>query len=113
MPKLPIVRPNKKVILKVLTTSKNVIGEEEAVWEQVANVWAEVKPLKGGALIAAQAQDVKADYTVTIRWRNDVNVLESRVAFDDEEYEAVHIAEPEGTRRQWLTMLVGRVRNAG
>lgn len=102
---------NRQVELQVRTSAPDDLGQQEVDWQPVGTVWAEIKPLRGDALIAAQAEESRADYTVTIRHRPDAAALQTRVKFGGVTYEAVHVAEPEGTRGIWLQMLVKEVRD--
>jgi SPP1 family predicted phage head-tail adaptor len=113
MTKAPSVQLNKQVVLKARQGTENAIGEVEYSWAELGTVWAEVRPLTGTVLIAAQAETSRADFNVTIRFRSDVFALTTRVAFDGREFEVVHTSEPFNTRNQWVRMLVREARHAG
>lgn len=104
-------RLNRRVVLQIRTSTTDALGQQETDWQTLCEVWAEVKSPRGAALIAAQSETSRADYTVTIRSRKEVAALQTRVVIDGVTYEAVHVAEPEGTRGIWQQMLVREVRH--
>lgn len=85
-------------------------GGRDVSWPSLGDVWASVRPLRGQMLIAAQAEGTRADYTVVIRYRDNILSKMIRVEFDGRMFDVVHIAEPEGTRCQWLQMLLREAR---
>lgn len=79
-------------------------------WEPGPFVWAELKAVSGGLLVAAQREESRAEYRLTIRFRTDVTPRETRVEINGIIYSISHVAQPVETRQQWLTLLIGRIR---
>ena len=104
------VNLNKIIELSYRHSADDGEGGTDTSWPTLGEVWASVKPLRGQMLIAAQAEGTRADYTIIIRYRENVLAQDIRVQFDGRTFESVHIAEPDGTRNQWLQMLVREVR---
>lgn len=49
--------------------SADSFGAQAETWTNVATVWADVSPLSGRELLAAQAVNVEISHKITIRWQ--------------------------------------------
>lgn len=65
-------RLNQRVTLQSKSVTRDAMGGEVITWVDVATVWADVKPLSGKALIAAQQAMSEVTASIFIRLRTDV-----------------------------------------
>lgn len=54
-------------------TGQDSTGAQQYAWVDFATVWADVKPIGGREIFAAQQVYPDADTRVTIRWRRDLD----------------------------------------
>lgn len=59
----------RRVTLQSRSTIKDSFGAQSTAWSDVATVWAEVSPLSGRELMAAQSINVEISHLVTIRFQ--------------------------------------------
>ena len=52
--------------------TKNAIGEEVVTWSDVATVWADVRPVRGGEFYAANQMQQTLDLRIFIRARSGI-----------------------------------------
>lgn len=90
-------------------------GEVTDAWGTFAdNVPAEIRPLSGRELIAAQAELAEVSAWITIRWMPGV-LPSMRVVHDDDGgrvYNVRHV-KLDDTQRRWITMLCTSGLNEG
>lgn len=58
-----------RVTFQARSVSKDTFGAQSEQWRDVATVWADVAPLSGRELFAAQAVNVEISHSVTIRYQ--------------------------------------------
>lgn len=73
---------NKRVILQRLTMTKNTYGEIMEQWDNVATVWASIKPISGREYFAAEAVNSDVTHKVIMRYRADITA-DMRVKYGD------------------------------
>jgi SPP1 family predicted phage head-tail adaptor len=61
-------------------------------WEEIATVWAEVRPVGGGEGFDAQQLKATADVRIAIRYRDDVTP-ETRVVYGSQVHDILAIQE--------------------
>lgn len=49
-------------------------GDQSNVWTTILSTWAEIKPLKGQALVAAQAQNADMTHQIVIRYPQGIQI---------------------------------------
>ena len=59
-------------IQKVTISRDSNTGEPSETWSTLGKAWAEVKPLSGRELFAAQQVEAQVTHQVTMRYRDDV-----------------------------------------
>lgn len=59
----------RRVTIQQRNTSTDELGQPTTDWADVATVWADVSPLSGRELLAAQAARAQINGTVTIRFQ--------------------------------------------
>ena len=94
---------NERITILRRNDTRDADGGERIEWIDHATVFASADPLRGQALIAAQAETTRADYNFTIRYRDDIKPRQFKVAWNNREFEVTHIAEI--GRRHKLRML--------
>lgn len=62
----------RRVKLQRRSTKLDSFGQRQESWSDVADVWADINPLSGRELEAAQAVVSATTHEITIRWRPDV-----------------------------------------
>jgi SPP1 family predicted phage head-tail adaptor len=58
-----------RVTIQQRSASTDALGQPTTEWTDVATVWADVSPLSGRELLAAQAARAQVNGTVTIRYQ--------------------------------------------
>ena len=58
-----------RITLQQRSVAQDATGGQLATWADVATVWAEVTPLSGRELIAAQAVASETSHQITMRWQ--------------------------------------------
>jgi SPP1 family predicted phage head-tail adaptor len=64
---------NQRVTIQQPSASKDALGQRVETWANVADVWAQVQPLKGREFFAAGAMQSEAAVRVRMRWRAGVD----------------------------------------
>lgn len=77
-------------------------GSQTQDWADVATVWGRMERTGGGAGIAAGRVEPKADWRLTIRWRDDVTAL-CRVQWAGKTLSVVTVDNGD-ERRRYLTI---------
>lgn len=72
MARLAAGRLDQPVTLQRRVVGKDAVGQPSTTWQDVATVWASVRPVRGRDFLAAAGQQATFDAQVQIRWRNDV-----------------------------------------
>jgi len=77
---------SERVTFQQKGVTKNAIGEEVVTWSDVATVWAEVRPVRGGEFYAANQMQQTLDLRVFVRARSglspDYRLLWRSVPYD-------------------------------
>lgn len=61
-----------RVMIQRTTNTRDSVGGIIQSWATVATVWASVEPMSAGEQFRRQQVQAKADWRVTIRYRNDI-----------------------------------------
>lgn len=85
-------RLNKKVQIQRLTNLKNEYGEFEEVWQDLKEVWAEVKPLTGRSFFSAQQLNSEITHSVIIRYIENIKPS-MRVMYKERVFEILYIMD--------------------
>jgi SPP1 family predicted phage head-tail adaptor len=64
---------DRRVTLESRTVTRGQDGSEAIVWTQVAEVWAQITPLRGQERYSAGAEQPEHDAMIRIRWRDNVS----------------------------------------
>lgn len=64
-----------RVTIQQKSSSLNALGEEVAVWTDLATVWAQVNPLRGKEFFAARETQSSAEVRFYMRFRSDITEL--------------------------------------
>lgn len=62
----------RRLQLQSRQTSLDAEGRPQELWGNVANVWANVRPLTASELLLAQQAGVQVSHEVTVRYRSDL-----------------------------------------
>ena len=80
----------KRIVLQKQSDIRNEYGEIFNIWEDVATVWAQVRPVTGKSFFDAQQVNASITHQVIIRYRE--NVLPSmRVLFNNRSFDVLHV----------------------
>ena len=105
-----------RITLQQRTVAQDATGGQLATWTDVATVWAEVMPLTGRELIAAQAVASETSHQITMRWQpafaDPKTVAAMRVVFNGRHFN-INAAINEDERNRTLTLLVSEGMNEG
>jgi len=98
------IRPgqlDRRITLRTPVFTPGPRGERVVTWQDLATVWAEVRPLPGTEVLTGAQATTLADTLFRIRWRTDVSPGMG-VGFDGRDYEILAITEI--GRRQGLVL---------
>ena len=105
-----------RITLQQRTLAQDATGGQLATWTDVATVWAEVVPLSGRELIAAQAVASETSHQITLRWQpvfaDPKTVAALRVVYNGRLFN-INAAINEDERNRMLTLLVSEGMNEG
>lgn len=105
-----------RIRLQQRSVAQDPTGGQLATWTDVATVWAEVVPLSGRELIAAQAVASETSHQITMRWQpafaDPKTVAALRVVFNGRHFN-INAAINEDERNRTLTLLVSEGVNDG
>jgi SPP1 family predicted phage head-tail adaptor len=59
-----------RITIQSRSSGRDALGGQVPTWSDVATVWADVQPLSGRELLAAQANKSELTHTVTIRYQS-------------------------------------------
>lgn len=62
----------RQIALQTRATVQDTFGGQSQVWTTAYTVWAQISPLSGRELLAAQAVRSEVTHTITIRWRSEL-----------------------------------------
>ena len=86
------------VVLQVRTTSRDH-GSVIETWGTLASVWAEVRPLEGRELYAAQQVNAELTTQIRIRFTQNFNTI-NRVLFGSRVYDVLSVVNPDERNRE-------------
>ena len=105
-----------RITLQQRTVAQDPTGGQLATWSDVATVWAEVTPLSGRELIAAQAVASETSHQVTMRWQpafaDSKTVAAMRVVYNGRHFN-ITAAINDDERNRTLVLLVSEGVNDG
>ena len=105
-----------RITLQKRSVAQDATGGQRATWTDVATVWAEVVPLTGRELIAAQAVTSETSHQITLRWQpafaDPKTIAALRVVFNGRHFN-INAAINEDERNRMLTLLVTEGMNEG
>lgn len=87
-----------RITLQRQINAQNDYGAVVTTWQDVATVWAEIKPISGREYFSAQ--QVQSDVTTQIwlRYRKDIEPT-MRVTYQDKHYEIVSVLNYQGLNK--------------
>lgn len=102
---------NRRITLQSRSTSQDASGGQLLTWTDVATVWANVDPLSGRELLAAQAVQSAVSHQITIRYQVQfadplvMAKMRARLVKDGvTRYFNIHGSRDEGEMRQDIIM---------
>jgi SPP1 family predicted phage head-tail adaptor len=101
---------NQRVTLQQPGGGVDVLGQAQASWQDVADVWAEVTPLRGREYFAAGTMQVPVDIRMRIRYRSDV-VPTWRVVWRTQPHDIVSVIDVEARQEVCELMCVAGIRD--
>lgn len=83
---------DRRVQIKVKTSSRDSYGAEILTYSVLATVWAEIVPVSGREYFAAAQFIPEATLKIRMRYREDFDET-SKIAYDGVDYDILYIAE--------------------
>ncbi len=74
------------------TESVDAYGAPTQTWATLAQVWAQVKPVRGSEYFAAQQMNARVDAVFRVRYRTDLTT-KMRISYNSETYDIQGIIE--------------------
>lgn len=62
----------RQIDLQTRATAQDTFGGQSTTWTTAYTVWAQITPLTGRELLAAQAVRSEVTHTITVRWRTEL-----------------------------------------
>lgn len=100
-----------KVQIQSRSATKDGFGQESMTWTTALTVWADIQPLSGRELIAAQAQMAETTHTVVIRYRAGITPA-NRVVYQGRVFNVLSVID-EDMRHRTLSLLCSEGLNQG
>lgn len=85
-------RLDRLITIQVKTSTEDSFGEMIETWATLAEVWAELKYLRGSEWFAAQQEGASVDVIFRIRYRDDVTPL-NVIVYDSRTYDISAVLE--------------------
>lgn len=105
-------RLNRVVSIQRRSTTQDATGQQVTTWSMLLpSVSAEILPLSGRELMAAQAVRAEVDHQVTIRYRPGITAAD-RLVYQGRVFN-IHAVMDQDTRHVWLTILCSEGLNNG
>lgn len=105
-----------RITLQQRSLAQDATGGQLTTWTDVATVWAEVMPLSGRELIAAQAVASETSHQITLRWQpvfaDPKTITAMRVVYHGRHFN-IGAAINEDERNRTLVLLVSEGVNDG
>jgi len=86
-------RLTQRVVLQSKSVVRDAMGGETITWVDAATVWAEIRPLRGRDLVAAQQAASEVTARITVRYRTDVQA-DWRVKHGSDLYDILAVVTP-------------------
>lgn len=99
-------RLTQRVILQNKSVVRDAMGGETITWLDAATVWAEIRPLRGRDLVAAQQAASEVTARITVRYRTDVRA-DWRVKHGTDLYDIFAVVDP-AARHEVLELECGK-----
>jgi len=95
-------RLDRRITLQLKSTTDNEYGEPIVTWTDVAEVWAEVRPLRGIERVQAAQLVAAVDTIFVIRYRDDLALAPGthRIRYQNRTYNVEAVLEV-GRREAW------------
>ena len=101
---------DQRVTLQHVVVSRSATGAEVQTWQDIATVYASVRPLRGREFFAAGETQAAVDVRVLIRYRDDVT-REMRVLHRGKPLDIVSVIDQDSRRESLELMCISGVRN--
>jgi SPP1 family predicted phage head-tail adaptor len=105
-----------RVTFQARSIATDTFGAQSTIWSDVATVWAEVSPLSGRELLAAQQINVEISHLITIRYQHQFAgpkaVAAMRITYSDRIFNIHSSIDPE-ERRKALVLTASEGLNNG
>lgn len=85
-------RLDRRIRIETATITQDSHGGQVQTWALLAEVWAQVLPLRGRELFEAAQFQPGAEVKFVIRYRDDFDER-ARIVFEGRNYDIAHIAE--------------------
>lgn len=83
---------DRRISIQTMTVSRDAHGGQLQTWTELAEIWAQVIPLRGKELFEAAQFQAGAEVKFVIRYRDDFDE-KARIVFENRQYDITHIAE--------------------
>jgi SPP1 family predicted phage head-tail adaptor len=93
----------RQVALQTRIASKDTFGQASVSWTTTATTWADIEPLSGRELMAAQAQQAETTHKVSIRYRSGVTPA-MRVVYQGRNFNVLSVLDDDMAHKS-LTLL--------
>jgi SPP1 family predicted phage head-tail adaptor len=107
---LPAGKFDQRITLQSKLVTRAANGEEVVTWDDVAQLWARVEPLRGREWFAAAQMQDAAEIRVTIRYRAGVT-RDMRVLWNGEPLDIMSVIDVNADRTNLELMCISGVRN--
>jgi len=87
-------RLSQRITLQSKSVVRDAMGGETLTWVDAASVWAEIRPLRGRDLVAAQQVTSEVTARITIRYRSDVQA-DWRILHGSQIYDILAVVDPQ------------------
>lgn len=100
-----------RVELQKPVSQRDPQGGPIVTWQKVADVWAEIQPIRGAEFVQAQQLEATMTHKIMLRYRNDVTV-QHRLLYQERAFNIVAVQHVRERNRQLDIMAMETVSNA-
>lgn len=101
----------RRVTIQQRTATQDTFGQSSVTWTDLFSCWADIQPMNGRELLAAQAQQFEVTHQVVIRWRSGVTPA-MRVVYQGRFMDVQSVIDVD-TQHRRLTLMCSEGLNRG
>lgn len=95
-----------KIICRAQALDPTTAGEQQESWQDIAEVWAEIKPKSADATLSARQNHIKTTYGVRVRYQDKLRATRN-ILWQGQAYRVTSLLNPDNRKRILEFEMVG------